>query len=171
MPKDVMPSKKNSFNGGSELLDDVNRRLLAELGANPRIGMSALARRVGMSSPAVTDRVQRLEAAGVIAGYRLDLDPAALGYPIAAYVRIRPAPGQLPKIAALADELPQVSECHRITGEDCFLLKVHAHAVDQLEDVLDKFLLYGQTTTSIVQSSPVPPRALPVGPTSATGAR
>ncbi|MGH3495593.1 MAG: Lrp/AsnC family transcriptional regulator [Sciscionella sp.] len=145
-------------------MDETNVRLLTELRDNPRISMSALARRVGMSSPAVTERVQRLERAGVIAGYRLDLDPAALGLPVAAYVRIRPAPGQLPKIATLALEMPQVSECHRITGEDCFLLKVHAPAVDQLEDLLDKFLLYGQTTTSIVQSSPVPPRPLPVAP-------
>lgn len=168
MPQDFKRTGRNSFNHGADLLDETNRRLLAELSAEPRISMSALARKVGMSSPAVTDRVRRLERAGVIAGYRVDLDPAALGYPIAAYVRIRPAPGQLPKIAALAAELPQVSECHRITGEDCFLLKVHAAAVDQLEDLLDKFLLYGQTTTSIVQSSPVPPRPLPLQPAGAT---
>lgn len=171
MPKDAISKGHSSFNDDRSPLDEVNRRLLAELCANPRISMSALARRVGMSSPAVTERVQRLEAAGVIAGYRLDLDPAALGYPVAAYVRIRPAPGQLPNIAALAIELPQVSECHRITGEDCFLLKVHAPAVDQLEDILDKFLLYGQTTTSIIQSSPVPPRALPMEPVTTTSGR
>lgn len=171
MPKDNAQNRSAAFNDGNGLLDKVNRRLLAELCANPRISMSALARLVGMSSPAVTDRVQRLEAAGVISGYRLELDPAALGYPVAAYVRIRPAPGQLPKIAALADQLPQVSECHRITGEDCFLLKVHVTAVDRLEEVLDMFLLYGQTTTSIVQSSPVPPRPLPLEPAGTPPAR
>jgi Lrp/AsnC family leucine-responsive transcriptional regulator len=162
MPKDQISGATESFNEENGLLDSVNRRLLTELCANPRISMSALARLVGMSPPAVTDRVQRLEVAGVIAGFRVDLDPAALGYPVAAYVRIRPAPGQLRKIAVMADELPQVTECYRITGEDCFLLKVHVRAVAQLEDVLDKFLLYGQTTTSIVQSSPVPPRLLPL---------
>lgn len=162
MPKDAKPDNRNSLNRRSRLLDEINVQLLTELQTYPRIGMSALARRIGMSSPAVTERVQRLERAGVIAGYRVELDPAALGYPVSAYVRIRPAPGQLPKIAALAAELPQVSECHRITGEDCFLLKVHAPAVEQLERLLDEFLLYGQTTTSIVQSSPVPPRPLPV---------
>ena len=162
MPTTRPENSRNSFNNNGALLDEVNRRLLTELQANPRIGMSALARRVGMSAPAVTDRVQRLERAGIVAGYRVEIDPAALGYPIAAYVRIRPAPGQLPKIAALAAESPQVSECHRITGEDCFLLKVHVPAVDQLEELLDAFLLHGQTTTSIVQSSPVPPRSLPL---------
>jgi Lrp/AsnC family leucine-responsive transcriptional regulator len=144
------------------LLDDVNRRLLRELHANPRITMSALARRVGMSSPAVTERVGRLERAGVITGYRMDVDPAALGLPVAAFVRVRPSAGQLPKIAELAAALDQVSECHRITGEDCFLIKVHAPTIADLETVLDQFLLYGQTVSSIVVTSPVPPRPLPV---------
>jgi Lrp/AsnC family transcriptional regulator, leucine-responsive regulatory protein len=143
-------------------LDDVNRQLLRELQENPRITMSALARRVGMSAPAVTERVQRLERSGVIVGYRVDIDPAALGMPVAAYARIRPVPGQLPKIAALAKRMPEVSECHRITGEDCFLVKVHAPTIDGLEQILDRFLVHGNTVTSIVVASPVPPRALPV---------
>src|ERR1039458_10575708 len=79
------------------LLDEVNARLLQELQANPRITMSALGRQANMSAPAVTERVQRLEQAGVIRGYRLDVDPTALGLPVAAFARIRPAPGQLPK--------------------------------------------------------------------------
>jgi Lrp/AsnC family leucine-responsive transcriptional regulator len=124
--------------------------------------MSELARRVGMSAPAVTERVQRLETAGVITGYRLDVDPAALGMPITAVVRIRPGPGQLPKIAQTAQDTPQVVECQRITGEDCFLLKIHAPSIGELEPILDRFLLFGQTTTSIVVSTPVPPRPLPL---------
>jgi Lrp/AsnC family leucine-responsive transcriptional regulator len=146
----------------SALLDDVNRRLLRELHAEPRIAMSALARRIGMSAPAVTERVQRMERDGVITGYRMEVSPVALGLPVTAFARIRPAPGQLPKVAELAAQLPEVSECHRITGEDCFLVKVHASAIEDLEATLDRFLLYGQTVTSIVVSSPVPPRALPI---------
>ena len=146
----------------SPLLDDVNRRLLSELQANPRATMSALARQVGMSAPAVTERVQRLEQAGVITGYRLEIDPAALGLPVAAYARIRPTPGQLPKIAALAKRSPEISECHRITGEDCFLIKLHAPTIQALEEILDRFLVHGNTVTSIVVSSPVPPRPLPI---------
>jgi Lrp/AsnC family leucine-responsive transcriptional regulator len=144
------------------LLDDVNVRLLAELHADPRITMSALARRLGMSAPAVTERVQRLERAGVITGYQMIVAPSAVGLPVAAFVRIRPAPAQLPKVAELAASVPQVTECHRITGEDCFLVKLHAASVQQLEEILDRFLLYGQTTTSIVVSTPVPPRPLPL---------
>lgn len=144
------------------LRDEVNRRLLAELQDDPRLTMAELGRRIGMSSPAVTERVRRLEEAGVIRGYRLDLDPASLGLPIAAYVRVRPNPGQLPSVAELARSIPEVVECHRVTGEDCFVLKVHLPAMDQLDRLLDRFLLHGTTTTSIIQSSPVPPRVIPL---------
>jgi len=144
------------------LLDDRNRKLLAALTKNPRSTIATLARRVGLSAPAVRERLLRLEESGVIKGWRVELDPAALGYPIAILVRVRPMPGQLPKIVRLAQSLPQVTECHRITGEDCFLMRLHLRALDELDGLLDKFLAYGQTTTSIVQSSPVPPRALPL---------
>lgn len=143
-------------------LDEVNRRLLRELDAEPRITMSALARRVGMSAPAVTERVQRLERAGVITGYRTQISPAALGLPVTAFVRIRPAARQLPKIADLAAAIPEISECYRISGEDCFLIKIHAAAIEDLETSLDRFLNYGQTISSIVVSTPVPPRSLPI---------
>ena len=145
-----------------EPLDAVNRLLLTELHADPRVSMSALARRVGMSAPAVAERIQRMQRDKIIIGFRMEVDPAALGLPVAAYVRVRPTAGQLPRIAALAAELPQVTECHRITGEDCFLIKIHARAIEDLEQTLDRFLVHGQTISSIVVSSPVPPRALPV---------
>jgi Lrp/AsnC family leucine-responsive transcriptional regulator len=142
----------------------VNLRLLAELTADPRLSMSELARRVGMSAPAVTERIRRLQEAGVISGFRVEVEPAALGLPVSAFVRIRPGPGQLPRLTAVAARHPQISECHRITGEDCLLARVHAPTVAQLESVLDDLLPYGQTTTSIVVATPVPPRALPLPP-------
>ena len=145
-----------------EQLDVTNRRLLRELHEDPRISMSGLGRRVGLSAPAVTERVQRMERAGIINGFRMDVDPAALGLPVTAFVRVRPAPGQLTRIAELAASLDQVSECHRITGEDCFLIKVHAATIAGLEELLDQFLIHGQTVSSIVVTSPVPARALPV---------
>lgn len=144
------------------LLDDRNQKLLAALLKNPRASITALARRVGLSAPATRERLLRLEEAGVIKGWRVELDPKALGFPIAVLIRVRPMPGQLPKIARLAQSLPQVTECHRITGEDCFLMRIQVAAVDELEDVLDRFLLYGQTTSSIVQSTTVAPRPVPL---------
>lgn len=147
----------------SQVMDEVNLRLLSELHGNPRLSMAELSRRVGMSAPAVTERVQRLERLGVIAGFRMDVDPAALGMPVTAIVRIRPGPGQLPKIAEAARNTPQVVECLRITGEDCFLMKIHGPTIGALEEILDRLLLFGQTTTSIVVSTPVPLRPLPLG--------
>jgi len=146
-------------------MDEVNSRVLTELQRDPRITMAELARRVGMSAPAVTERVQRLEQSGVVTGYRLELDPATLGWPIAAFVRVRPTGSQLSKIIELAEALPQVSECHRITGEDCLLLKVHAATMTDLETALDRFLVYGQTVSSIIVSTPIPPRPLPTSVT------
>lgn len=143
---------------GKSLLDETNRSLLRALTNNPRASAAELARRVGMSAPAVRERLTRLEQAGVILGYRVDIDPAAIGLPVAAWVRIQPGPGQLPKISDLAARMPEVSECHRISGEDCFLLKVHVPVIDALEAVLDQFLLYGQTTSSFIVSTPVAPR-------------
>jgi Lrp/AsnC family leucine-responsive transcriptional regulator len=160
-----LESKVNLVNGtntSQDVLDDVNRRLLRELQDDPRASMSALARKVGLSAPSVTERVQRMQRTGIIAGFRMDVDPAALGMPVAAFVRLRPAPGQLSRLADLAASIDQVSECHRITGEDCFLVKVHAASVAALEEVLDRFLVHGQTVSSIVVTSPVPPRPLPV---------
>ena len=162
MPRYSRKKLRISFRTRSPLLDEVNLRLLAHLHKNPRTAMTELARRVGMSAPSVTERVQRLEEAGIIAGYRLEVSPKALGLSITAYVRIRPGPGQLPKLAELARQTPAVVECHRITGEDCFLLKLHVAEVDELEKVLDCFQLFGTTTTSIVQSSPVPLRPPPL---------
>ena len=75
-------------------------------------------------------------------------------------VRVRPAPGQLHNVAELAQRTPEIVECHRITGEDCYFAKAHVRDVGHLEEVIDQFVVLGQTTTSIVQSSPVPERPL-----------
>jgi Lrp/AsnC family leucine-responsive transcriptional regulator len=149
-------AKKLRFDGS--LLDAPNRRILEILSVDARISTSELSRQVGMSAPAVRERVIRLEEAGVIRGYRADIDPAALGLPVAAWVRVRPGPGQLPKVADLAQRSPQVTECHRVTGDDCFLLKVHGPSIEGLEALLDAFLMFGQTTTAVVVATPVEPR-------------
>jgi Lrp/AsnC family leucine-responsive transcriptional regulator len=162
MSQDLRKKRVFTYTSFHVEIDSVNLRVLEELQRDPRLTMSELGRRVGMSSPAVTERVRRLEEAGVIQGYRLELNPAALGLPITVYIRIRPSPGQLSKIVELAQQIPEVVECHRVTGEDCFILKVHIPAIDQLDRLLDCFLLYGSTTSSLIQSSPVPLRPPPL---------
>jgi Lrp/AsnC family transcriptional regulator, leucine-responsive regulatory protein len=146
----------------SGAIDPTNRAILAELQSDARLSLAELGRRVGLSAPAVAERLGRLERDGVIAGYRALVDPRALGYTLAAVLRIRPAPRQIAAVAQLARDTPEVVECHRITGEDCFFMKLHIRSVEHLEEVIDRFTPYGQTTTSIVQSSPVPDRGVPL---------
>ena len=135
--------------------DVTNRRILEELQEDGRLSLAELGRRVGLSPPAVAERVQRLEREGAITGYHAKVDPRALGYALTTVIRIRPAPRQIPKVAELARDTPEIVECHRITGEDCFVMRLHVRDVMHLEELIDRFVLYGQTTTSIVQSSPV----------------
>ena len=144
-----------------EALDSTNLRLLEELQSNSRLSNAELGRRVGLSAPAVADRLARLEESGAIVGYRAEIDPSALGYSLSVILRIRPAPRELKKVAELAQRTPEVVECHRITGDDCYLMRAWVRDVGHLEEVIDRFAPYGQTTTSIVQSSPVPRRGLP----------
>lgn len=146
----------------TQLLDETNRRIIEELQGEARLTMAELGRRVSLSPPAVADRVQRLERAGVITGYHASVDPKAIGFPLAAIVRVRPASRQLHKIPEVARGLPEVVECYRITGEDCFFVKLHLRSMDDLEAILDRFVSFGQTTTSIVHSAPVSPRPLPL---------
>jgi Lrp/AsnC family leucine-responsive transcriptional regulator len=136
--------------------------LLRELQEDARLSLAERGRRVGLSPPSVADRLERLEQEGVINGYRAEVDPRAVGYELAVVLRIRPAPRELKKVAELAQRTPEVVECHRITGDDCYLMKAHARDVGHMEELIDRFAAYGQTTTSIVQSSPVPRRSPPL---------
>jgi Lrp/AsnC family leucine-responsive transcriptional regulator len=160
MPTEQRKRRSNAYEGS--LLDATDRRLLEELAVDARLTRAELGRRVSLSPPAVAERVQRLERTGVISGYRAVIEPKAIGYPIAAVIRVRPASGQLPRIPDLARETPEVVECYRITGDDCFFLKLHLRSIDDLEEILDRFVAHGQTTTSIIHSTPVDARPLPL---------
>ena len=157
MPRIQRPNvaKANDF-----ALDETDRMIVTEIQNQARLTMAELGRRVGLSAPAVTERLQRLEQRGVIRGYHADVDPRALGLSLGAVVRIRPAPGQLQNVAEAAVATREVVECHRITGEDCYIMRANVRDVEHLEEVIDRFAVLGQTTTSIVQSSPVPGRGL-----------
>lgn len=156
----ALNQRVNARNTNESSLDGTNRLLLDEVQRDARLTLAELGRRVGLSSPAVAERLGRLERSGVIRGYRTEVDPRALGLSLTAIVRIRPAPGQLQNVAQLAQSTPEVVECHRVTGEDCYFMKAHVRDVEHLEELIDHFVALGQTTTSIIQSSPVPGRAV-----------
>ena len=141
-------------------LDETDWRLITELQTNARLTYVDLGRRIGLSRPAVAERVRQLEESGILIGYRAVLDPKALGFGILAFVRISAYGDVLTKITAIVGETPEILECHRGTGSDCFILKVVATSLTHLERVLDRLNPFGQVTTSIVLSSVLTERNL-----------
>jgi Lrp/AsnC family transcriptional regulator, leucine-responsive regulatory protein len=142
-------------------LDESDRRLIAALDRNARTSTADLAKLIGLSPQSTSDRVKRLEDLGVITGFTVRLDPLALGLGIGAYIRIRPAMGELRRVSALVAEIPEIVECDRVTGEDCFVAKAFVGHMEELESVIDRLLPHAQTNTSIIQSSPVKRRQPP----------
>lgn len=146
-------------------IDPTDVKLLAALADDARTSLAALARLVGLSAPSVAERIRRLEEMGVIEGYTVRVNAAALGLPLSAWLRIRPVPGQLRKVAEILEALPEIVECDRVTGEDCFVARACVGSVQELERLIDAVIPYAMTNTSIIQSSPVkrrlPPLRLP----------
>jgi Lrp/AsnC family transcriptional regulator, leucine-responsive regulatory protein len=157
MPSEQRNNQRPTFN----LLDDLDRRIVAELYDDARLRVAELGRRVGLSPPAVAERLRRLTDSGAVR-FQAEVAPRALGYTICAIVRISPTTRDLKLIPDIARQLPQVTECYRITGDDCYFFKLHLRSIDELEPILDRFTPLGRTTTSIVNATPVPPRPLPV---------
>ncbi len=143
-----------------KLLDDVGWQLLRELQEDARLSYAELGRRVGLSLPAVAERMRRMEEGGIITGYRVEIDGQKVGLPVMAFVRINATGEKYPAIIALARDLPQVLECHHLTGTDSFIMKVIAASIPDLEALITQLRRYGQTTTSIVLSSPVTRRVI-----------
>ena len=152
--KAIMPSTID------KQLDAIGWRILAELQANARISYAELGRRVGLTTPAVSERVRRLEESGVIAGYRTEVDPAKVGLPITAFIRMSIVGDVSNALVALVRELPEGVECHKGTGGDSFSLKVTVRSVAHLEELIDRLIPFGTTSTSIVLSSPVERRTI-----------
>jgi Lrp/AsnC family leucine-responsive transcriptional regulator len=161
MPMKQRNFVRQAFEVPEPSMDAVDRRIVAELQGEPRLRVAELARRIGLSGPAAADRLRRLEETGTLS-YRAEVDPRALGYTLFAIVRISPSGGGLRLIPGIAREVPAITECYRITGEDCYFMKLHLRSIDELEPILDLFTPHGRTTTSIVHSAPVPPRPLPI---------
>ncbi|MFT2210546.1 Lrp/AsnC family transcriptional regulator [Rhizobium giardinii] len=144
------------------MLDDLDRRLLDILSVNARISLKELAQEAGLSSPSTADRLRRLEDRGVITGFTVGVNPAALGYALQAVVRVRPMPGMLHIVEKLIQETPEFVECDKVTGDDCFIAKLLVRDMEQLDAILDKVAERAQTNTSIVKSTPVKRRLPPL---------
>ena len=136
------------------LLDETGWHILEALQENARLSFSELGQRVGLSSPAVAERVRRMEDAGIISGYRAEVNTAKIGYPITAIIRISNSPGErCTRLTASTQAIPEVLECYRVTGSDSLVMKVLASSVEHLESLIDRLSEHGQLTTSIVLST------------------
>ncbi|WP_328314115.1 Lrp/AsnC family transcriptional regulator [Streptomyces sp. NBC_00442] len=140
--------------------DATDWRILEALQQEGRASYAELARTVSMSASAVTERVRRLEEAGVIAGYTAVVDHERLGRPILAFVRLRYPNGNYKPFHDLVDATPEIMEAHHVTGDDCFVIKVSARSMSHLEEISGKIGTLGAVTTSVVYSSPLPRRAI-----------
>ena len=144
------------------MIDEIDRKILKELQQDARVSYAELGRRVGLTTPAVIERVRKLEDAGVITGYRADIDTAKVGLPITAFVRMSITGVDYSHIIEVAEQSNEILECHRGTGGDSYIMKVAVSSVEHLQEVIDRLVPYGITTTTIVLSSPVKRRIIEV---------
>ena len=147
----------------SVLLDEIGTNLLSALQEDARLSYAELGRRVGLSPAATAERLRRLEEAGIITGYRVEIDREVLGLPIMAIVRLSCDGVKYRPFLKAVETMESVMECHHVAGGDAFILKVMSGSVTELERVVERLLDFGVPTTSIVFSSPVVRRALRVG--------
>ena len=139
----------------TDVLDAIDQKILVELQANGRLAFAELGRRVGLSTPAVTERVRRLEDSAVIERYIAVVNPAKVGLPLRAFIKITVPGDRLPHFNGLAQRVPEVRECHRVTGSESYILLVAVRDLPHLEKVIDSLTPYVATNTSLVLASPV----------------
>ena len=156
----IIKKKTASTETTSKLLDSIGWNILRELQRNARIPFAELGRRVGLSTPAVMERIHRMEEADIITGYRAEVNNEKVGYPILAFIRVSVVGDFMPRIMRTAEESPEVLECHRVTGSDSFIMKVAVGTVDELQTLIDRMTPYVATTTSIVLSAIVTGRII-----------
>ncbi|MDX2451307.1 Lrp/AsnC family transcriptional regulator [Desulfosarcina sp.] len=138
-----------------KLLDRIGRKILSALQENARIPLSRIGEKVGLSAPAVAERVKKLEEAGVITGYHARIDPSAMGRSVSAFIHLTTDARHYPAVKSLAADLPQISACHHISGDASFILHIRADDLSTLETVVGRLSPLGQTRTTIVLSTPV----------------
>ncbi len=147
-------------NDADKLLDETGWELLRALQENARASYAELGRRVGLTPPAVADRIRRLEAARVITGYHAAVDPAKLGLGLTAIIRFKASSGPYQRTFAAIRACPEIVECHDVTGDDCMTLTAVVSSVAHLQELIARLTPYGSSNTSIVLSSPLRHRAI-----------
>ena len=139
-------------------LDATDHAIIKQLQDDGRTSVAQLSRVINLSASATSDRVRRLTDAGVITGYSITVDPEALGYTVTAFVRLAYPSGNYTPFHDLVETLPEIVEAHHVTGADCFIIKVLARSMRDLERITGRLATLGGITTNVVYSSPIPSR-------------
>lgn len=148
----------NSLISKNSDLDEIDAQILEALFANARISTAELSRQIGLSSPSTAERLKRLEENGVIEGYTIVVNPERMGLPLPVCLRVRPVPGEMDKVTKILNEIPEIVDCDRVTGDDCFIARAHVRSVKHMEMLIDRLTPIAMTNTSIIQTSPITPR-------------
>ena len=143
-------------------LDAIDGQIIDALIENARISMRDLAGLVGMSAPGIKDRIRRLEDIGAIVGYTVKLDPKIVGYALQAIVRVKPLPGQLHRVEKIIQDMLACTECDKVTGEDCFIVRLSLRSIDELDPLLAPLSDRAETNSSIVKATTVSRRNPPL---------
>ena len=143
-------------------IDETDRRILAALAGDARMSIKELAGRIGLSSPSTSERLKRLQDDGVIRGFTLEINPKALGYQLQAIIRIKPLPGKLSSVEKALLEMDEIIECDKVTGEDCFVVRVHLRGIEDLDGLVDRMARHAEINTALVKAVTLPRRLPPL---------
>lgn len=144
------------------MIDVVDRQIIDLLAENARLSLKELAARVNLSSPSASERLKRLEERGVIRAFTVDVDPQAFGYTLQAIVRIRPLPAQMARVTQMIEDIPQFTECDKVTGDDCLVARLHVRSIAEMDEIIDRIGDKAETNTAIVKAQTLKRRLPPL---------
>ncbi len=137
------------------VVDKIGMKIIKELQINARSTFSQIGRKVGLSSPAVAERIYKMEESGIISGYHADINPTTFGHNIMAFITLTTQPNKYNEIYTFAEKQKEILECHHVSGNESLILKVVSGSISQLDSMVEKLTKYGKTKTLIVLSSPL----------------
>lgn len=144
------------------MIDEVDRQIIDLLAENARLSLKELAARVNLSSPSASERLKRLEERGVIRAFTVDVNPQSFGYALQAIVRIRPLPAQMSRVQQMIEEIPQFTECDKVTGDDCLVARLHVRSIEEMDEIIDRIGDKAETNTAIVKAQTLKRRLPPL---------
>jgi Lrp/AsnC family leucine-responsive transcriptional regulator len=146
------------------MIDVVDSAILKLLAGNARLSLKELAASIPLSAPSTSERLRRLEERGVIRAFTVDIEPKLLGHVLQAIVRVRPLPGRLHVVQELIESTPEIVECDKVTGDDCFVARLFARSMEHLDELVERIAVEATTSTAIIKGQLIARRPPPIAP-------